>query len=520
MTSRERILNEKDPEVLRFYIDRLLKEKDRQDQVISDLSRRMAVRAQTNLSLEDQLTVLRKKFFGKSSEKRKSIESRLRQAEDEDVLVHSQSLLPPLKKEQFKKLDEEIIYHVCSELELLEMSHALDIKDASASNWEKVENFYDESTEVTVIERQYKKLIHRRQKYKLKKEFNQSDKEQIVTAEGALKLLPGSQYSVDLAVAVTADKYISHIPLERQIRQMESLGLKKMQSKTMYNLCLTVSEHLSPLVEKIKNEVLNTNLSVHADETPWPINNNKDSDGYMWVLSNQAGSFYNFEPTRSGHVIKELLRDYTGAVVCDGYTGYNRLNELNKENEDKKIELAHCWAHARRKFTDIKENYPEKCKEILDLMDELYAIERKAKTLEELKALRSKKSVEVIDQIKKWLEENLITARAESGLRSSIEYMLKYWNGLNLFLKNEKVPLTNNEAERTIRHAVMGRKNFYGSKSINGADVTATLYTIIESCKKVELDPRNYILETVKKIIKGDEFFTPLETAKQLRQSQ
>lgn len=64
------------------------------------------------------------------------------------------------------------------------------------------------------------------------------------------------------------------------------------------------------------------------------------------------------------------------------------------------------------------------------------------------------------------------------------------------------------------------RKNFYGSKSINGADVTATLYTIIESCKKVELDPRTYILETVKKIINGDEFFTPLETAKQLRLSQ
>lgn len=517
-SARERVLNEKNPEVLRFYVEQLLIEKDRQDKVISDQARRLAEAAQIKLTLEVQFLVLRKKFFGKSSEKRKSIESRLRDLEDEDVLVHSQSLLPPLKKEQVKKLDEEIIYHECSDSELTEMSLALGIAEAAASNWEKVENFYDESKEVTVVERQYKKLIYRRQKYKLKSEFNTSDKEQIITAEGALKLLPGSQYSVDIAVSITADKYISHIPLERQIRQMESLGLKKMQSKTMYNLCFVVSEHLKPLAEKIKHEVLNANLSVHADETPWPINDDKQDDGYMWVISNQAGSHYSFEPTRSGLVIKELLKDYSGVVVCDGYTGYNRL--IQSENEIKKIELANCWAHARRKFTDINTNYPEKCKEILDLMDELFAIEKKAKTLEMLKSLREAESKVVIGNIQKWLEENLVTARIESGLRNAAEYVLKYWTGLTLFLKNEKVPLTNNEAERVIRHAVMGRKNFYGSKSINGADVTAMLYTIIESCKKVELDPRSYILETVKKIISGDEFFTPLETAKRLRQSQ
>ena len=136
------------------------------------------------------------------------------------------------------------------------------------------------------------------------------------------------------------------------------------------------------------------------------------------------------------------------------------------------------------------------------------------------RTINESESKVIIKQIQKWLEENLVMARMESGLRSAVEYVLKYWSGLTLFLQNEKVPLTNNEAERVIRHAVMGRKNFYGSKSINGADVTAVLYTIIESCKKVEIDPRSYILETVKKIIKGDEFFTPLETARRLRASQ
>ena len=87
-------------------------------------------------------------------------------------------------------------------------------------------------------------------------------------------------------------------------------------------------------------------------------------------------------------------------------------------------------------------------------------------------------------------------------------------------MKNVRVPLSNNEAERTIRHSVMGRKNFYGSRTINGADVAATLYTVIESCKKVELDPRFYIQMVVRKRIEGGKIKnipTPLQYAKQIR---
>ena len=76
---------------------------------------------------------------------------------------------------------------------------------------------------------------------------------------------------------------------------------------------------------------------------------------------------------------------------------------------------------------------------------------------------------------------------------------MNHWEGLTRFLQDVCIPLTNNEAERTIRHSVIGRKNFYGSRTINGADVTATLYTVIESCKKAQLDPKNYILMAVKK---------------------
>ena len=87
-----------------------------------------------------------------------------------------------------------------------------------------------------------------------------------------------------------------------------------------------------------------------------------------------------------------------------------------------------------------------------------------------------------------------------------------------MFLEDAFVPLTNNEAERTIRQAVMGRKNFYGSRSIDGADLAAILYTIIESCKKVEIDPRKYLLETIKLAAEEKLTETPFEYAKSHRQ--
>ena len=120
--------------------------------------------------------------------------------------------------------------------------------------------------------------------------------------------------------------------------------------------------------------------------------------------------------------------------------------------------------------------------------------------------------------MKIWLMERLPESRSESPLREAIQYCLRHWKELTKFLDDPIIPLTNNEAERTIRQAVMGRKNFYGSRSIDGADVAAVMYTIIETCKKLELDPRDYLLVTLKRASAGEPTETPYEMALKLRQ--
>jgi len=176
-----------------------------------------------------------------------------------------------------------------------------------------------------------------------------------------------------------------------------------------------------------------------------------------------------------------------------------------------------CHAHARRYFFEIKENYPV-IEEYLILYKELFKIEHQARDFAELKSLRENKSKPIIKQMQKWLMENYPHARAESKFKTAVGYTTKNWKELTLFLEIPEVPLTNNEAERTIRQAVMGRKNFYGSRSIDGADVAAIIYTIIESCKKVEIDPRQYLLQTIRLCAEGKSARTPLEFAKSVRQ--
>ncbi len=365
-----------------------------------------------------------------------------------------------------------------------------------------------------IIERSYIKEVHRKHKYKLRPEFNQSEKEVLITSKGPSELLPGMNYTTEFVSSVVADKFISHLPLERQTREMESLGLKGIKNSTLSRFTALAAATLEPLqAEILKEDILTSPLAVHVDETPWNILNKHEKDGYMWVISNSRGSYYFFEPTRSAKVVPAKLGDYSGPVMTDGYKSYDSvLAEL-------KVPRAYCWSHARREFLPLESHDPT-VKPILDLIDKLFEVERRAKSFEELRSLRDQESSRLANELKPLLQAELGNSRLGSQKRKAIEYSLSRWQGLTLFLKDTRVPMSNNEAERTIRHSVVGRKNFYGSGSHSGAATAATLYTIVESCKKNDLDPRTFILMSLQRAAQGAELETPLAFARRTRSSQ
>jgi transposase len=503
-------------DILREFARLTLVDNVRLKQEIASLKKTQSEAAeQSRLAYQDRLTKLQTLLFGRGTEKTdpdKEADKALKPRKHTDLLAHGDSQNPD--EEHQKKLtakdrdlSAQISLYAMTDEELKNEAMTRGNSDASRNDWKELNGLYDEATEITVVERVYKKVIHRRKKYLYLPSVG-TDKEVIVTAKGPDKLMPGAGYSVDFAIAVTCDKYQRHMPLNRQVEFMESRGLAGITSKTLYGLVDALSSHAvrAGVMERIRQDIFSAPLAVHADETGWPILNDHDSDGYMWAICNMAGALYRFEPSRSGKIIVEMLKGYTGPVLSDSYSGYNRVC-----NETKCV-LSYCWAHARRNFYNIRKNHFADCREILLLIDELFAVEREAgKNFKKLKLLRDEKSKEILVRLKAWLvEKDSKYLFEEDEMGKAIRYILGSWKEFTVFMDDIRVPLTNNHAERALRHSILGRKNFYGSKTIDGADVAAVHYSIIESCKLVQLEPAAYYRYLVETNNAGGEVLSPL----------
>lgn len=516
LTAREKkIIENEDPRVLRALLASMAEHIQQQKELIARLEKEKAEKDQSSFKLEEQVKLLRREIFGKSSEKRPDASDRPRDKSQTEALLFSQSAFPAPESRQGEKgkmkgagLESVVVDHRLNAEALIAEKDLRGIEGSWAET-----GLFDESTKIQIIERQYLKEIHRRHKYKFIPAKNKElEKEIIITADGVSELLPGMNYTTEFLASVVADKYISHMPLERQTREMESLGLHGMKTSTLSRLSALAASALEPIQEKIlREDLIPSDLALHLDETPWKIQAKDQKDGFMWVISNRYGSYYFYKSTRSGQVLKEKLLGYSGPAVTDGFSGYGVLDEIG-------ITQANCWAHARREFLPLEGHDPT-VKPILDLIDELFAVEREAKNFAELLRLREVRSEPILKNLQALLAAELPRARDSGQKKKAIQYTLKRWSELTVFLKDARVPLSNNEAERTIRHAVMGRKNYYGSGNHTGAETAATLFTVIESCKKNDIDPRSFLIMCLNRAACGEELETPLAYARRTRQN-
>jgi transposase len=492
-------------EVLREFSGILLKTVDRLQSSVIELTRQNgelsgketpepASQQWLTTEIQDQLTRLQKKFFGCGREGLPGKPARPVGHEKQQVLAlterphEPEAPAPRAGTERAAALgkDTESKAHdfLTPDLVAESLTRGLPMS-AGAEAWKKVEGLTEDTVEITITERTYRKVIHKQAKYRLKDEYNESDKEVIITAPGPVKVKPGMTYSVDFALAVAIDKYEFHLPLERQRRKMESVGLT-IDVKTLYSMCEAVAEHCHAILPAIRNEIKTDYAAVCLDETPWRILSDQ-THGQMWVMSNRLGSYYQFEPTRSGAIAEEMLKGYDGAIITDAFGGYNRLAKKPT------IRVQNCLAHARREFFERYDDFPAECHRIITLIDQLFEIEREAKTIEDIRILRQTRSKAVVDELRNYLFETKPRFLPGEGISKAINYCLNHWKQLTHFLTDSTVNLSNNEAERALRHVVVGRKNFLGSQTINGADTAAALYTVMETAKKNSTDPTEYL---------------------------
>jgi transposase len=233
------------------------------------------------------------------------------------------------------------------------------------------------------------------------------------------------------------------------------------------------------------------------------------TNGQVWSLTNPKGAYFQYETTRSSGVAQELLRDFKGNVMCDAYNGYEFLE--NKEG----ITLGLCMAHVRRKFFEALRFYP-RASEILDLIAKLYTNESKANSFDDLSRIRKEDSSKILSKMLSWMNAQKGMYMELSKIGQAISYALENWSRITRFIDNVNMPIDNNAAERTQRRAVMGRKNFNGFKSIDGADTGMFFYSIVESCRIFKISPRVYMSKMATAALNKQPLLTPYEYAQSL----
>lgn len=467
----------------------VLRENEKLHRRITELTREIArlrgEPAQGRLELElerlqEQLDRFQRRLFAESSEKR-------------GVKDKSETPVEPQRRGHGPRVQKK--------LPIQEVVHELPEGErrcpACSGLVSEMPGQYEESEEITLIRRQFVVVQHRRQKYRCR--CNGA----VVTAPSPARLIPGGRYSVEFAVEVATSKYLDHLPLDRQRRIMGREGLE-IDTQTLWDQLHALYRHLKPTHEALGRHVLGS-PQIGADETWWRVMGKGSSKRWWdWCLSTQDAVFHTIHRSRSAQVVRELLRDYQGTAITDGYKAYDTLVHAGSE-----VRLAHCWAHVRRKYIEIEPFYPEACRQVLELIGELYALEKTVpdvhdgESRQEAMALRARvrreQSRAVVGRIRDWAYEQ--KASPQSTLRQAIQYMLSLWPGLTRFLEDPGLPLDNNATERALRGVVLGRKNHFGSRSERGTRVAALFYSLLETAMLCGLEPRDYLIQAARAAI-------------------
>lgn len=442
--------------------------------------------------LQEQMAALNKKLFGVSSEKQNKASS-----EQAEPAEREKSTPPEARREQ-------------KTLPLQEVVHKLDDADLACAHCGKTlcewTDQSEDNEEIDVVQRSFVLKKHKRQKYRC--DCGAAP----VTAEGPLRMPGGGLYSLDFAIEVAFGKYGLHLPLERQARWMVQQGLD-MSSSTLWDQIEKLARVLSPVYAELRSYVVSSEL-VHGDETRWRMLGKGAKTWWVWCVGRNDAVYYQIEPSRGHQVVVDILDGFGGILMVDDYVAYQTAKKLMPN-----MTIVLCWSHARRGYVEALDAYPE-CQHALDLIAELFEIERdlpdwqvikdprlRANSLAQIRDTRRERSKPLCDALLVWAKEQ--RGLPGSKLRQAIEYMTSNWAGLTRFIDEPRAPLCNNDAERAMRGPVVGRKNHYGSKSQRGTEVAALFYSLVESAKRVGIDPAKYLRAAAEAAIRDGAVLLP-----------
>jgi transposase len=458
--------------------------------------------------LEEQFHLLRHKRFGKSSER--TVPEQLRLFNDAEVIAEhepaQESDLETITYERKKPGRKPLPADLPRERIEYELPEQEQICPQCKGQMHKIGE--DVRSELNIIPAQVKVIEHVRFKYGCRHCEKHSETTPIKTAPAPNPVIRKGYASPSSVAYVMTAKFVDGVPLYRQEKHFERLGLKISRS-VLSDWMLKGSQWLEPIYAIAHQALINREV-LHVDETTLQVLKEPDraaeTKSYMWLYrtGRDLGSpiiLYDYQETRSGAHPRKFLSGFKGYLHADGYSGYDGLEEITEPDKPPNVKLCGCWSHLRRKFDEAMKGQPPgkrhggRSKEALGRINLLFSIERglEKSTPEQRLEARQEKSRPVVEELLRWLDSIKGEILPKSLLGTAVTYGLNQWKKLTRFFEDGRVELSNNRAERSIKPFVIGRKNFLFCNTPQGARSSAVIYSIIEMAKENSLNPYAYL---------------------------
>src|SRR6266853_4068542 len=358
---------------------------------------------------------------------------------------------------------------------------------------ERQESGAEESWQIEYIPGHFERIHHVRKKYACVKCERSGEAPQMTVAARPESPIDKGMAGPGLLAYIVASKFADYLPLYRLEAIFARQGFE-ISRATQAVWCGDVADLVEPLYRRMAERVRQSHV-VATDDTIFPmLGPGQTQSTRMWVYVGDEANPYNvfdFTLNRGREGPKEFLKDYTEVLLADAYGGYNGVVAGNA------IRRAGCWSHARRKFVEAEKSAPEIAREAVDLIGQLFALEKQAKdvSVAERLALRQTQTVPVLVELRRklltWKEQLL----PKHPMAEAVNYALSQWEELSVFTTDGAVPIDNNVSEREMKRVVLHRKNSLFVGNPRGGRTAAILASLTSSCRRHEMDPQLYFMQ-------------------------
>ena len=480
---------------------------------IEDLRKALADSQEREKVLQEQIAVMNKRLFGRSSEKHMTqsegqidffneIEMEADKTPEEEILADDFEETNPaptekqrkkrtLRKEMFKGLTVE-------ETDPIELPEEQRYCDKCGTKMEPVgKKLIREELVFTPAKLKIRRIYVKT--YICPECKERGEKNTIKNAEAPEALIPHSYVTESVAAHAMYEKFVNAVPLYRQEKDWQQMGAALSRGTLGRWLKVCSDEYFAPLYEYFHRLLLGREFGM-ADETRWQVLKEPDrapeTQSFLWLYrSGEDGLpsliLYQYTETRAKYNPEEFLKGFKGYLMTDGYQGYNNLPDIIREA---------CWAHIRRKFCDAipagkKNDLSEPAVQGVQYCDTLFKIERYCReqgyTAEQRHAYRNKKAPAILKAFWIWLEKQ--TPVKGSRMDKAVTYVKNQKEYAENYLRDGRCSFSNNPSENSIRPITVGRKNWLFSDTPGGAKASATIYTMVEMAKAHKLNVEKYL---------------------------